>query len=296
MARPEVAATLEVLLWPVLGSLLYATFIQVPLAHFTAVFRERRFLVALLLGNFLIMPGIVGLLLFLTPNDPAIRLGVLLVLLVPCTDWFIGFTHLGGGDVRRAVAAAPVLLVVQLLLLPAYLWLYMGDLAIELAVSRSLLTAFAGLIVLPLILAWLTERVIEGHQRGQYFIQGLGWLPVPLLAIVVFLIAGSQVQIGLELQQVFWKILLVFLLYLLIAAAVGKLLSRVFKLGAPAGRTLTFSLGTRNSFVVLPLALTLPSSWHAAVVVIVFQSLVELFGMIAYLALMRRLIPAGGES
>ena len=38
-----------------------------------------------------------GLLAFL-PDDPAIRLGVLLVLLVPCTDWYITFTHLGGGD------------------------------------------------------------------------------------------------------------------------------------------------------------------------------------------------------
>lgn len=46
---------------------------------------------------------------------------------------------------------------------------------------------------------------------------------------------------------------------------------------------LTFSFGTRNSFVVLPIALALPEAWQTAVVVIVFQSLVELFGMVAYL-------------
>jgi ACR3 family arsenite transporter len=45
---------------------------------------------------------------------------------------------------------------------------------------------------------------------------------------------------------------------------------------------LIFSLGTRNSFVMLPLALSLPGAWSAAVVVIVFQSLVELFGMVPY--------------
>jgi ACR3 family arsenite efflux pump ArsB len=44
--------------------------------------------------------------------------------------------------------------------------------------------------------------------------------------------------------------------------------------------------------VVLPIALALPPSWEAAVVVIVFQSLVELFGMIAYLWWVpRRLFP-----
>jgi ACR3 family arsenite transporter len=50
-----------------------------------------------------------------------------------------------------------------------------------------------------------------------------------------------------------------------------------------AGRTLAFSLGTRNSFVVLPFALALPAGWETTVVVIVFQSLVELFGMVFYL-------------
>jgi len=35
--------------------------------------------------------------------------------------------------------------------------------------------------------------------------------------------------------------------------------------------------------VVLPLALSIPEAWAAAVVVIVVQSLVELFGMMLYL-------------
>jgi hypothetical protein len=46
---------------------------------------------------------------------------------------------------------------------------------------------------------------------------------------------------------------------------------------------LTFSLETRNSFVVLPFALASPESRESTVVVIVGQSLVELFGMVLYL-------------
>lgn len=49
------------------------------------------------------------------------------------------------------------------------------------------------------------------------------------------------------------------------------------------GRVLAFSFGTRNSFVVLPLALALPPSSDLAVVTIVFQSLVELLGVGVYL-------------
>lgn len=55
------------------------------------------------------------------------------------------------------------------------------------------------------------------------------------------------------------------------------------------GRTLTFSLATRNSFVMLPLVLSLPEVWRAAVV-IVFQPQVELFGMVVYLHWLPRLI------
>ncbi len=217
------------------------------------------------------------------------RLGVLLVLLVPCTDWFISFTQLGGGDDARAIAAAPALLVGQLVLLPLYIWLFMGDLAIELAVGSHLLPAFFGLVVTPLILAWLTGRLTERHRRAQTLVGRLGWLPVPLLALVVFLIAGSQVNLVIGNGALLWSALPVFVCYLVAAAVIGKGLSRLFRLSPPVGRTLAFSFGTRNSFVMLPLALSLPEAWRAAVVVIVFQSLVELFGMVAYLRWLPRI-------
>lgn len=280
---PELTAAWELWLWPVLGTLLYTTFTQVPLVHLASAFRDRRFLAALLVGNFLLVPLIVGALLVLLPDEPAIRLGVLLVLLVPCTDWFISFTHLGRGDTPRAIAAAPLLLIAQLVLLPVYVWLFMGELALELTIGSHLLPAFLGLIITPLFLACLTERLAQRHAPTRALVEGLGWLPVPLLALVVFLIAGSQVTLVIENGTLLGWVLAVFGLYLLAAALTGKGLSRAFGLAAPAARTLVFSLGTRNSFVMLPLALSLPEAWRAAVVVIVFQSLVELFGMLIYL-------------
>lgn len=282
-AFPEVTARWEVLLWPALGALLYATFTQVPLVHMARALGDRRFLTALLVGNFLIIPLVAGVLLFLLPDNAAIKLGVLLVLLVPCTDWFISFTHLGRGDAGRAIAAAPVLLIAQLLLLPIYIWIFMGEVALDLAIGGHLLSAFVGLIIGPLIFAWLTEQVAERNQRVKRFAAGLGWLPVPVLAGVVFLIAASQVSVVVDMGRVLWPVLAVFILYLLAAAIAGKLLSLSFRLNVSAARTLVFSLGTRNSFVMLPVALSLPEAWSAAVVVIVLQSLVELFGMVAYL-------------
>lgn len=280
---PGSTASWETALWPVLGVLLYATFTQVPLAHMTGALKDRRFLVTLIIGNFVLMPCIVWLLLALAPEDRAIRLGVILVLLVPCTDWFISFTHLGRGDTARAITAAPVLLVTQILLLPFYLWLFMGEDVAGMGIAAHLLPAFASLIILPLLLAWVTEKLAENRGGLNTLVERLGLLPVPLLGIAVFLIAASQVSLVVESGRLLWGVIPVFVLYLIAAAGVGKLLSHLAGLPVTAGRTLVFSLGTRNSFVVLPLAIALPEALSAAVVVIVLQSLVELFGMILFL-------------
>ncbi|MEX1214441.1 arsenic resistance protein [Saccharospirillum sp.] len=283
LGLPGATAWLETLLWPLLGVLLYATFTQTPLTRIGEGLKDWRFLGALLLGNFVIIPLVLGGLVALLPLSLAVQAGVLLVLLVPCTDWFISFTHLGRGEAARAIAATPVLLLVQLFALPFYLWLFLGTEWFEIALSSHLLGAFVGLILTPLALAWITEWLAERSARARQLVQGLGALPVPLLALVVFVIAASQVTTVTGLTGVLMQVLLIFIFYLVFAAFLGKTLGNLFQLPTPSARTLTFSFGTRNSFVVLPIALTLPEAWHAAVVVIVFQSLVELFGMVAYL-------------
>ncbi len=284
---PEHLAPWETALWPLLGVLLFATFTQVPLVHLPQAFLDVRFLAAAITGNFLVVPLIVWGLLALAPPIPAVRLGILLVLVVPCTDWFITFVKLGGGDAPLAIAFAPVSLLLQLVLLPVYLWWFFGaELAPALA-SREMLQAFAGLILAPLALAFLLERWVEKRPQWSWFPQGLGWLPVPLLALVVFTIAATQVHLVLGAGRLLVQVLQVYVLFLLAAALLARLWGRLFRLPAFQGRVLAFSFGTRNSFVVLPVALALPEAYELAVVVIVFQSLVELCGMVLYL----RLIP-----
>lgn len=297
---PTIAPLLEAVLWPVLGLLLYSTFTQVPLNHLPEAFRDRRFMAAILIGNFVIIPLVVWALLALLPGDPAIRLGVLLVLLVPCTDWYITFTHLAGGDTRRAIVATPVNLMVQLCLLPVYLWLFMGDTFVELLAADRIALVFASVILLPLLAAWLTERWAEGQEERQCgeagIVARIGWLPVPLLALVVFLIAASQVEAVAGALPVLGQVLGVFVIFLIAAALIGLLLTRLMELPTGSARALVFSLGTRNSFVVLPLALALAPQWQIATVVIVFQSLVELFGMVVYLWLVPKMFPPARPS
>lgn len=284
---PRVGPAMEALLWPTLAALLFATFLQVPLLHVRNALRDRRFSLAVLLGNFVVLPLLAWALVETFDFDPVVRLGVLLVLLVPCTDWFITFSQLGKGDVPRAIAITPLNLVLQLVLLPLYLWL-MADAQSLGSWDWATLAPAVFIVLAPLAGAALTERWIQAHPKAERLRDALAWWPVPLLSLVVFLIAGAQVGTVARATDALQQTLPAFALFLMAAALLAKAIARTLRLPVEQGRTLAFSMGTRNSFVVLPLALLLPAGWEVAAVVIVAQSLVELFGMVAYVWLVPR--------
>ncbi|MFN7177811.1 MAG: arsenic resistance protein, partial [Thermaurantiacus sp.] len=220
---PDAGPFLEILLWPALAFLLYATFTQVPIMQLPDAFRDVRFMAAALIGNFAILPILVWIVLFLVPRDPAIQLGVMLVLLVPCTDWFITFAHQAGGDTRRAIAITPALLLLQIVFLPVYLRLFMGEGFSEIVSADRMMIVFVIVIVLPLAFAWATERWAARDTRRTAVIERLSWLPVPLLAFVLFLIAASQIEAVLSSVPLLGQVLGAFVLFLIGAAFFGVL-------------------------------------------------------------------------
>jgi ACR3 family arsenite efflux pump ArsB len=290
---PQTAPLWERALWPVLAALLYATFTQVPLDHLADAVRDRRFLRALLVTNFLVVPVVVWGLTRFVAGNPALLLGVALVLLVPCTDWYVSFTWLGGGDASRATASTPVLLLTQMVALPVYGWWLLGREFTGWVRGGAFLEAFLGLIVAPLLLALATEWTAHRFRWVAWWRATTAWLPVPLLAVTVFLIAGAHARAVAGAAGRLGAVAAIFAAYAAIIPFVARGVGRRYRLDVAAQRTLVFSAGTRNSFVVLPLALALPVEWRLVVTtVIVLQSVIELAAMIFYLWWVpRRLIP-----
>src|SRR5690625_3712212 len=79
---------------PALILMLFATFVHVPLGRIGQTMRSARFIGALLITNFLVLPLISAGLLQLLPAQAMLRFAVLFVLLAPCIDYVISFTHL----------------------------------------------------------------------------------------------------------------------------------------------------------------------------------------------------------
>lgn len=280
---------LEAAINPALAVMLFVTFLQVPLNELGRAFTNTRFLAALLTTNFIVVPLLVWALLPLVPSEPLIRFGVLLVLLAPCIDYVVTFSHLGRADARLLLAATPVLLCVQVLLLPLYMGALIGADAAALIQPEPFIEAFLFLIVAPLgFAAALQYRATHSEQVARA-LPVLGLLPVPATALVLFIVVASVVpQLG-QARAAAVGVLPVYLAFAVTAPLVGWLVARLFKLAAPAGRAVAFSGATRNSLVVLPLALSVPGALPLLPAVIVAQTLVELVAELVYVRVIARL-------
>lgn len=288
LVAPATASAFERAIYPVLGALLYATFLQVPFTRLSGAFRDGRFLTAALVLNFVAVPLIVAALTAVVALPQAVLLGVLLVLLTPCIDYVIVFTGLAGGDSHRLLAAAPLLMLAQMAALPLLLWLFMGPGLADIVAVGPFLEAFLILIVAPLGLAWVTEALAARHRTGEMLSSGVSAAVVPLMAATLLVVVASQIPaISHQLGHVV-AVVPLYVAFLVIMAGVGYGLARLFGLDTGRSRALIFTGATRNSLVVLPLALTLPAAHAITPVVVVTQTLVELLGMVAYV----RTIPA----
>lgn len=275
---------------PLLALMLFATFLQVPMGELRRAMRDLRFVGVLLAANFAALPLLVAALLPWVPGDPLIRLGFLLVMLTPCIDYVVAFAHLGRADARSLLAATPLLLAGQMLLLPVYLGIFLGEDARQLVRWEPFVAAFVWLIAVPLALAAACQAWARRGGLGARVVDGLGLLPVPATAAVLAVVVAAVTPgLGLALDAV-RGVAPVYLAYAVLAPLLGWTLAR--RLPARQRLAVAFSVSTRNSLVVLPLGLAVTGALPLVPAVIVTQTLIELVAELIYVRLAARQVPA----
>ena len=281
---------LQAAIEPVLALLLFATFLGVPFAAIGRSLRDGRFLAAVGVLNFVVVPLVAYGLSRFVADEPALLFGVLLVLLTPCIDYVIVFAGLAGGASERLLAAAPLLMLAQILLLPLYLLVFIGPEGVAVVEVGPFARAFLLLIAVPLTAAALVQALARRHRSGVVIERTMLGVMVPLMMATLFTVVASQAgAVGDSLGQLL-VLVPIYAGFLVVMAAIGIGIARTFRLDVPATRALVFSGATRNSLVVLPLALALPASLSLAPVVVVTQTLVELMGMVIFVLLIPRLV------
>jgi ACR3 family arsenite efflux pump ArsB len=289
LLAPNASQALGAMVTPAIAVLMYAMFLQIPFLDLREGLTNKRFIAALITANFIAIPLLVWALTTGLTDHPAILVGALLVLLTPCIDYVVVFTHIGRGDSKLTLAATPLLLLLQLMLLPLYLALMVGnDSAVVISIG-PFVEAFVVLIALPLVLAVATAAGTKRFRLVDGWNKGWAWMPVPAMAAVLVVVIGSQIAAVARDMDKLLPVIPVYIGFMLLAPLIGALVARAFKLPASTARSVAFSSSTRNSLVVLPLALALPEEIRGlAAAAVITQTLIELVSELIYI----RVIPA----
>jgi len=241
---------------PLLIVLLYTTFLPIPLQQFGRAFRHRSVTFASLTLNFIWTPLLAwGLGVLFLANAPDLRLGLLMLLVTPCTDWYLVFTGIAKGDVALASALLPLNAVLQLVLLPFYLWALAGSLVT--IAPKTLLISMTLVFLLPLGLAILTRQGIR-HWWNDLLWQAIllyierGQLLALNFAIVAIFAAKGEVL--LQQPVILLKLLPPLVLFFILNWGISQWLGRRLKLPYPQLACLSCTTLARNSPVALAIA------------------------------------------
>ena len=113
---------------PALAALLYMVFLSADGSKLRAAFQNVRFTLTAVAVNFLWTPAFsyaLGLLFFHESID--MQIGLMMLLVTPCTDWYLVFTAQARGNTVLGASILPLNLTLQILLLPVDLALFYGD-------------------------------------------------------------------------------------------------------------------------------------------------------------------------
>jgi len=279
----------EYMITPALALMLFVTFLQVPILELKQAFKRVDFISALIFSNFIIIPIIVFFLIQFLPDNPLLKLGVLFVLLSPCIDYVITFSHLAKADSKILLASTPILLILQMILLPIYLTIFLDQKLVSYIEIAPFIEAFIFLILIPFSLAAILQRYSKRDKKKVDFINKLGFLAVPSTAFVLFVVVLAVFpKLSLAIDEVLY-VIPIYVVFAILAPFLGFIVGSIFNLQVKEKIAISFSSSTRNSLVILPLALAIPNALPLVPAVIVSQTFVELIFEIIYIFIFLRI-------
>lgn len=264
---------------PALLLMLFALFVRMDATHVGEVRKAKSLVGASLALNFVFTPILAWFLgEVLLGSQPDLRIGLLLLLVTPCTDWYLVFTATARGHLGIAAALLPVNLVLQLVLLPVYVLVLGGQAAF--VDAETLGESVVLVLVVPLVAAaalrWTSGRRMSAASRDRYVMAPAERIVLPLLLVAVLAMfawqARTVLDAGAEVLALLPPLLCFFVLLPLIAVRVGKWL----RLPAPQRVTLTMTTTARNSPIALALAVTAFPDRPLIAVALVVGPLLEL--------------------
>lgn len=254
--------------------MLFGLFLEVPLKEIKDSFKNIKFTSTSLIINFIWTP-LFGYFLgsvFLKGNVDVL-IGFFMLILTPCTDWYLIFTKLAKGDLTLSLSILPINLVLQIILLPIYLVIFFSS-ANTMDYSQ-LAYSLLIVIVIPFIAAQIVKFILNDNlneKASEVFTN----LQIWFLALAVFCIFASQGELLFTNLDSVIGIFIPLIIFFMANTIIDLLLSEKINFTYQEYASLTMTTLARNSPLALAIAINSFPGHELISIALVIGPLIEL--------------------
>ncbi len=281
------------LIEPFLMAMLFFVFLSVDMKQLRSSFSNRRFAASAVFINFVWTPlfaVLLGYAFFAQSAD--IRAGLLMLLIAPCTDWYLVFTSISKGDVSLSSSILPLNLVLQMIILPLFPYLLLGsggsfDPA---STVTSLLTVLIVPLALAMVVKFAAGRYRSAEKAQKSLMAKNDDFQVLFLCLAVVAMFASEGAVLMDNLGVLVLLLAPLLIFFGTNCLISVIVSSKMRFPYDAGTSLIFTTMARNSPLALAIAAAVFPDRPLLLLVLVIGPLIELpiLSLAAHLRLRRR--------
>ena len=273
------ASAAEPLITPFLMAMLVFVFIDIEPKDLKRSFSDAKFTLSSLAINFIWTPLFAaGLgLLFFGDSEQA-RIGLMMLLAMPCTDWYLVFTASAKGDVALGSAILPMNLILQIVLIPVYVSALAGSDA-DFDITGMLLDS-AVMLAIPAAAAVMLRLAGMGSQHAENIVSGArshcGTLQLVFLCMAITAMFAAEARDVAENIGVIATLAAPMLIFFAATFVISAAASKAAGTGFDAGTSLIFTAMARNSPLALAIAASSFPESHLILVILAVAPMIEL--------------------
>ena len=269
-----IAQNTDYLITVFLCLMLFGLFLEIPMNELKNSFRNVKFSSTSLIVNFIWTPLFGYFLgsLFLKGNVDVL-IGFFMLILTPCTDWYLVFTKLAKGDLTLSLSILPINLILQIVLLPVYLIIFFssGNTMDYSQLAYSILTV----IVIPFVAAQMVKLVLNDdlNKKASDIFSSL---EIWFLCLAVFCIFASQGELLFDNLNSIATIFVPLIIFFIANAIIDLLVSEKINFTYSEYASLTMTTLARNSPLALAIAINSFPGHELISIALVIGPLIEL--------------------
>ena len=276
---------------PFLMVLLFFVFLSVDGKKLKEAFKNIQFTATAVIANFVWTPVFAFLLgVFFFRENIDMQIGLMMLMVTPCTDWYLVFTSIAKGNVALGASILPLNLLLQVVLMPVYLMIFYGG-SVSIGGGSVILSIIIVLIV-PFSASTICKQ-LERRRVGQNLIAKLrDWgddAQLIFLCLAVISMFASESRSLFEHPGMLLRMLIPMILFFAVNFVLIRWIGKKLKFNDYDLIPLNFTTLARNSPLSLAIAVAAFPDRPLISLALVIGPLIELPSLAVIAGIINRL-------